>query len=177
MDWPNTAPFLAAGEAGQITYMRGTAIVAWQIVPTLSIAAGPTLNYSEVELKLVPGFVNHFQGHATDAGYTAGLLYHPWEQHYFGFTYRSATEMNYNGHTTDLNSPGFRENVAASADFHYPETLVFGYSYRPSPKWNLETDVNWTDWSALKHVPMVSSPPQPAADAVNFNWRPSWMPG
>jgi long-chain fatty acid transport protein len=175
MDWPNTAPFLAAGEAGQITYMRGTAIVAWQIVPTLSIAAGPTLNYSEVELKLVPGFVNHFQGHATDAGYTAGLLYHPWEQHYFGFTYRSATEMNYNGHTTDLNSPGFRENVAASADFHYPETLVFGYSYRPSPKWNLETDVNWTDWSALKHVPMVSSPPQPAADAVNFNWRPSWM--
>ena len=28
-EWPNNAPFLAAGETGQITYVRAAAIVAW----------------------------------------------------------------------------------------------------------------------------------------------------
>jgi long-chain fatty acid transport protein len=171
MEWPGDAPFLAGGETGQITYLRGAGIVAWQIVPVLSVAAGPTLNYSEVDLKEFPGFVNHFRGHATDAGYTAGLLFHPGEQHYFGLTYRSATEMNYNGHATDLFAPGFKENIAASADFHYPETLAFGYSYRPNEKWNFEADVNWTDWSGLKTVPVVPLPP----DRLTFDWTPSWM--
>jgi long-chain fatty acid transport protein len=123
-----------------------------------------------------PGFVNHFRGDATDAGYTAGLLFHPWEQHYFGVTYRSATEMNYNGHATDLEVPPlppFKENVAASADFHYPENLAFGYSYRPNEKWNFEADANWTDWSSLKTVPGVPF----AADTLAFNWTQSWILG
>jgi long-chain fatty acid transport protein len=180
MEWPATAPFLAAGETGQLTYLTGAAMVAWQIMPTLSVAAGPTLNYSETDFKeLVPfapglGFVNHFQGRATDAGYTAGLLFQAAEHHFFGLTYRSATEMNYNGHATVPAYP-FKANTAASADFHFPETLAFGYSYRPDEKWNFEGDVNWTDWSGLKTVPLVASPPLPAADTLAFNWKPSWM--
>ena len=180
MEWPNTAPFLAAGETGQITYLTGAAIISWQIMPTLSIAAGPTFNYSEADLKefvpVEPGlsFVNHFRGHATDAGYTAGLLFQAAEHHYFGLTYRSATEMNYNGHATVPAYP-FQASTGASADFHFPYTLVFGYSYRPTEKWNFESDINWTDWSHLKTVPLEPSPPLPPADTLNFNWKPSWM--
>jgi long-chain fatty acid transport protein len=169
MEWPGTAPFLAGGETGQITYQRAAGIVAWQIVPILSVAAGPTLNYSEVDLKEFPGFVNHFRGRATDAGYTAGLLFHPGEQHYFGLTYRSATEMNYNGHAT-VPAPPFAANTAASADFHYPATLAGGYSFRPNEKWNFEADVNWTDWTCLKTVQVV-----PLPENLAFNWTPSWM--
>ncbi|HEV7927003.1 MAG TPA: outer membrane protein transport protein [Verrucomicrobiae bacterium] len=180
MEWPNTAPFLAAGETAQLTYLTGAAMVSWQIMPTLSIAAGPTFNYSEADLKeFVPvapgfGFVNHFRGHATDAGYTAGLLFQAAEHHFFGLTYRSATEMNYNGHATVPAFP-FQANTGASADFHFPYTLVFGYSFRPSDKWNFESDINWTDWSHLKTVPLEPSPPLPAADTLAFNWKPSWM--
>jgi long-chain fatty acid transport protein len=120
----------------------------------------------------LPSFVNHFRGRATDAGYTAGLLFHPGDQHYFGFTYRSATEMNYDGHAT---VPLAGMNTSASADFHYPDTLAFGYSYRPNEKWNFETDVNWTDWSGLKSVPLSPSPPLPASDTQTYDWSPSWM--
>ena len=169
-DWPATAPFDGVGETGQITYMRAGGVVAWQIAPCLSVAAGPTLNYSDVELKEFPGFVNHFQGRATDAGYTGGLLFHPTEQHFFGLTYRSATEMNYNGHATAL-VPPFTSSTAASADFHFPATLAFGYSFRPNEKWNFESDVNWTDWSSLKTVAVVPLP----SDTLAFNWTPSWM--
>jgi long-chain fatty acid transport protein len=170
MSWPNNAPFVPAGETGQLTYLRAAGIVSWQITPIFSVAAGPNLNYSEVDLKEFPGFVNHFRGRATDAGYTAGLLFHPGDEHYFGFTYRSATEMNYNGHATLL-APPFTASTAASADFHFPATLAAGYSYRPSEKWNFEGDVNWTDWSSLKTVPVVPLPP----DTLTFNWTPSWM--
>jgi len=171
MEWPGTAPFLAAGETGEISYLRAAGIVAWQIVPVLSVAAGPTLNYSQADLKEFPGFVNHFRGRATDAGYTAGLLFHPSLQHFFGLTYRSATEMNYNGHAT-VPAPPFAANTAASADFHYPATLAGGYSFRPNEKWNFEADVNWTDWSSLKTVQVV-----PLPENLAFNWRPSWILG
>jgi long-chain fatty acid transport protein len=169
MEWPSKAPFLAAGETGQITYLRAAGIVSWQITPIISIAAGPNLNYSDVDLKEFPGFVNHFAGRATDAGYTAGVLFHPGDQHYFGFTYRSATEMNYNGHAT-VPAPPFAANTAASADFHFPATLAFGYSYRPDEKWNFEGDVNWSDWSTLQSVQLV-----PLPENLSFNWKPSWM--
>jgi long-chain fatty acid transport protein len=181
MEWPNTAPFLAVGDTGQVTYERLAGIVSWQIAPILSIAAGPTLNYSEVDLKEyvsfppgipLPSFVNHFRGRATDAGYTAGLLFHPGEQHYIGLTYRSATEMNYNGHATDLDPFPNGKNIAASADFHYPETLAFGYSFRPNEKWNFEGDLNWTDWSSLHTVTV-----RPLGEALDFNWTPSWILG
>ncbi|HEY3860595.1 MAG TPA: outer membrane protein transport protein [Verrucomicrobiae bacterium] len=194
MEWPDKAPFVSAGETGDMEYFRGSAIVAWQITPELSVAAGPSFNYSQVDLKEIetfdipfarPGpdnpdtvnFVNHYRGSATDVGYTAGILYHPSEHHYFGLTYRSATEMNYNGHATDLSAGyPFRANVAASADFHFPATLGGGYSYRPNDKWNFEADVNWTDWSSLKTVPLVSSSPGVRAeDTLNFDWSPSWM--
>jgi long-chain fatty acid transport protein len=171
MEWPGTAPFLAGGETGQITYLRAAGIVAWQILPILSVAAGPNFNYSEVDLKEFPGFVNHFRGRATDAGYTAGLLFHPGEQHFFGLTYRSATEMNYNGHAT-LPIPPFSANIGGSADFHYPATLAAGYSFRPNEKWNFEADVDWTDWSSLKTVQVV-----PLPENLAFNWTPSWILG
>ena len=171
MEWPTKAAFIPAGETGQMTYLRGAGIISWQVTPIFSIAAGPNLNYSEVDLKEYPGFVNHFRGRATDAGYTAGLLFHPGDEHYFGLTYRSATEMNYNGHATLL-APPFAANTAASADFHFPCTLAAGYSFRPNEKWNFEGDVNWTDWSSLK---TVSVQPEPVPESLAFNWQPSWM--
>lgn len=48
-------------------------------------------------------------------------------------------------------------------------------TYRPTTNWNFEADVNWTDWSGLKTVPVVASPALPPSDSLNFNWTPSWM--
>jgi long-chain fatty acid transport protein len=169
MNWPTTAPFVAAGETGWIDYVRAAGIISWQIAPFVSIAAGPNLNYSEADLKEFPGFVNHFRGRATDAGYSAGVLFHPAEGHYVGVTYRSATEMNYNGHST-VPVPPFTGNTAASADFHFPSTVAFGYSFRPTEHWNFEADANWSDWSTLRSVQVV-----PLPESLTFDWTPSWM--
>jgi long-chain fatty acid transport protein len=93
------------------------------------------------------------------------------EQHSFGVTYRSATDMNYNGHATSLNpfSPG---NIPSQANIHFPQTVAFGYSFRPTTNWNFEADANWTDWTDLRNVYVY---PQAGPDSLAFNWHPSWM--
>jgi long-subunit fatty acid transport protein len=44
-------------------------------------------------------------------------------------------------------------------DFNFPLTTVFGVSYRPTPKWNLEFDANYTDWSSFGTTTIAQSPP------------------
>ncbi len=179
-EWPSSAPFVGVGETGQINYYTVYPVLADQICKTLSIAAGPTLNYSEADLKEYPtipvgpgeylSFVNHFRGRDIDVGYNVGILWHPWEQHSFGVTYRSATDMHYEGHAT---VPPTSSSISAQANFHFPQTLDFGYSFRPTDKWNVEADAVWSDWSTLKTVTV--DPLGAVGDAVPFNWKASWM--
>jgi long-chain fatty acid transport protein len=169
MEWPATAPFAGLGETGQINYYTLNPVVAYQLLPSLSIAAGPTFNYSEADLKEFPGFVNHFRGRDTAAGYTAGILWHPTPRNSLGISYRSSTDMNYQGHAT-LPVPPFTGNVPATANFHFPQNVKFGYSFRPTTNWNFEADADWSDWSTLRTVTV-----SPLGEEIPFNWRPSWI--
>ncbi len=174
-EWPSSAPFVGKGETGEIDYFTLNPVVAYQIIPSLSIAAGPTLNYSEADLKefIAPlNFVNHFRGRDTAAGYNVGILWHPLDQHSFGVTYRSATDMNYNGHATSL-LPFGPGNIPSQANIHFPQTVAAGYSFRPTTNWNFEADANWTDWTDLRTVDV--NPQAALGDNLAFNWHPSWM--
>lgn len=169
MEWPASAPFVAAGETGEVHYYTVNPVVAWQPFKFLSFAAGPTLNYSQADLKEFPGFINHFRGRDVDVGYNAGILWHPSDQHSVGVTYRSATDMNYSGHAT-VPLPPFTANTSATANFHFPQEVVFGYSFRPTDKWNFEADANWSDWSSLKILTV-----SPLGENLPFDWEQSWM--
>jgi long-chain fatty acid transport protein len=169
MEWPDNSILTAAGQTGEIDYMTLNPVIAYQIIPSLSIAAGPTLNYSEAEFKLNPGFIDILRGRDTAVGFNAGLLWRPWDQHSFGVTYRSGTDMNYEGHGT-VPPPLGTGNVAVSANFHFPQTVAFGYSFRPTTNWNFEVDANWTDWTQLQTVNI-----NPLPEAFPFNYHPSWM--
>ncbi|MGO8701975.1 MAG: OmpP1/FadL family transporter [Limisphaerales bacterium] len=169
MEWPTSAPFLASGETGEIHYYTVSPVVAWQPFHFLSVAAGPSLNYSQADLKEYPGFVNHFRGRDVDVGYNAGILWRPADQHAVGITYRSATDMNYSGHAT-VPVPPFTGNTGATANYHFPQTLAFGYSFRPTDKWNFEADANWSDWSTLKVLSI-----SPLGENLPFQWAQSWM--
>ena len=59
-------------------------------------------------------------------------------------------------------------------------TTVFGVSYRPTPKWNLEFDANYTGWNSFDTVTIEQSPPtvnRPFNQnvPVNLDWQASWM--
>jgi long-chain fatty acid transport protein len=171
MEWPNNAPWTRSGQSGRIDYFRLNPVLAWQPCATFSIAAGAMLDYSQAELETsTPGF--SLRGRATDPGFNVAILWHPLPQHSLGLMYRSATDMNYQGHISYLTPPPYPQPPSEQAElnFHFPQTLVAGYSYRPSRNWNLEADADWTDWSCLRDTSIQT----PSGSApLDFNWKQS----
>jgi long-chain fatty acid transport protein len=98
--------------------------------------------------------------------------------------------MHYSGHTR-LSIPGFSTSFEvfpgffvpvdvpgtfreedADVDFQYPQSIMAGYSWRPTPEWNFEVNVNWTDWDNLNTLTLH----QPSGDvALPFNWESSFF--
>jgi long-chain fatty acid transport protein len=115
-----------------------------------------------------------FKGDGWDAGYNLGLLWQPQEKISFGATLRSSTTVNLNGHTETIYPSGASPyNSSANSSWSLPLEAVFGVSYRPTPKWNLEFDADYTDWSSLGTVNINQSSP-PGSIPETLDWESSW---
>jgi|ERR1035441_4713882 long-chain fatty acid transport protein len=166
VDWGNSAPFNTVGERGKVIYLCFNPVIAWRITPTLSIGAGPTINYSQAsfEQAIPPFFLfpaggqSKVEGDNMDFGFNAGILWQPHSKWSFGVNYRSATIINYQGTASQSGSVFVPSSTAASAAIRYPQFVVGGISFRPTPKWNLESDVDWTDWSDVKQINVINTP-------------------
>lgn len=189
ISWPRNTGFSVVATKGSLQAYRFNPVVAWQIAPSLSIGAGAMIDYMKINLEqdllAYPSrFANFFEFTGSDwaAGYNLGLLWQPHETISFGLNFRSQTKVRFDGHTRyelqplpGLSSPGQR---AAYGGMTFPMTAVIGLSWRPSPKWNLEADANYTDWSSVGTMNIVQSSPQRPFNAnlpVVLDWRPSWM--
>ena len=192
-DWPQNTGFRSVATKGSLTYLRINPAIAFKLAPQLSFGGGVMVDYGKIDLDqgLLANqqpFANffHFQGDGWSVGYNLGVLWQPVETVSIGATFRSATTITMDGHTEfqqqpipALNSPvGF----PAQADFMFPLTAVFGISYRPTPKWNLEFDADYTDWSSFGTVTLHQGTLPPAVGAVVMqdipvilDWQPSWM--
>lgn len=188
LEYPDDTPFRTMAIKGSIEYFTINPVIAWKITDTLSVAAGPTVNYSEAEL--VRGIVNpgdtfKFKGDGVAYGFNAGIMWHPHPMHHFGLTYRSQTRMNYSGHSTaHVNSftvptpfgpfpvAGIDTREDADGTFVFPQNIVFGYSFRPTEDWNIEFNLDWTDWDALNTVTLN----QASGNApIPFNYQSSFL--
>ena len=155
--WPNDAPFRQEALKANLAYVTLNPVVAWRIVPSLSIAAGPTFNYSQISLSqgifsssnLLPGDEAKFEGDNWSYGFNLGLLWQPHPQWSFGASYRSSSRMTYQGDFTLYPSPPLSGSVATSSSIDFPQIAIAGVSFRPTTKWNVEVDVDWADWHSV----------------------------
>jgi long-chain fatty acid transport protein len=177
LEYPDANPFRTMALKAGVTYITLNPVIAWKINDQLSVAAGPTFNYADSELKfgLFPAAGNSFtfkgDGYAT--GFNAGILWQPAKEHSFGISYHSGTSIGLNGHST-ASIPGFLYQVNnADAQFDFPEFIMAGYSYRPTPEWNFEFDVDWTNWQNLNTVVLTRQ--NSSSIALPFNWSSSFM--
>jgi long-chain fatty acid transport protein len=177
LDWPDSAPFRTLGRKGKLIYSTVNPVIAWKICPAVSIAAGPTFNYGDLELRrgiFVRGDDFRFRGDDTDVGFNAGVRWQIAPEHAVGLSYRKSTSLNFEGHAdTHLIFPfAFNGTENASAQFHFPQNVVFGYSFRPTPEWNFEVNVDWTDWDSLNTVLLK----KPSGNVpLVFNWTSSFF--
>ena len=179
VEWPDsTAAFRAT--KGELAYYSFTPVVAWKPHKTFSIAAGPTINYANTEFQQsvlprpFPLLQTRLRGEGTDLGFVAGAQWKPVPKHAFGLSYRSATTIDFKG-SLDAPDPTApftaRVSAPANARIRFPQHIIAGWSYRPTPAWNLEVNVDWTDWSRLQKVDVKSN--GATVSTLPFNWRNS----
>lgn len=172
-DDPTRMDLADVARQGSLTYLTFNPVIAYKVCPTLSVAAGPTINYGETKLTLglpSPLLRGRFKGDDIVPGFNAGLLWKPHVKHAFGINYRSATSMNFQG---DASFAGTGSSASSSARFDFPQNVVLGYSFRPTPAWNLEFNADWTDWETLDTVKLKVS--DMGTLPLPFNWQQSWF--
>jgi long-chain fatty acid transport protein len=191
MSWPQDTGFRTVATSGSLKYFTINPVVALKMLPSLSIGGGVMVNYAKIEMSqalrpsqtpFTTNFFN-FNGDGWSVGYNAGILWQPHEKISFGATFRSLARLNFQGNTDFQLYPGAYNTPAqrnASADFTFPLTTIFGVSYRPTPKWNLEFDANYTGWNSFGTVNIQQSPPPVRSPfhqniPVNLDWQASWM--
>lgn len=162
LDWGNNTPFNMVAESGSLLYLSFNPVIAWKICRTLSIGAGPTINYSQATIKqaLDPSGATQmkFDGDGMDYGFNVGILWQPHPMWSFGVNYRSATDINYEGTGSQNVTPFFPSSTSTSASVKFPQFVVGGVSFRPTTNWNFEFDLDWADWSSLKQINFQNTP-------------------
>lgn len=189
LEWPDDTGFRTVGMKSELTYLRFNPVVALKILPGLSIAGGVMADYGKIILEqgtrplFQPPNVNFFRfnGEGFSAGYNLGLLWQPHEKFSIGTTFRSTTAFTMDGYTEFQQTPGVitYQRHDARADFAFPLTAVLGLSYRPTPKWNFEVNVDYTDWSSFGTITIYQDGTVPNGIKKNppftLDWRPSWI--
>ncbi|MCX8108392.1 MAG: outer membrane protein transport protein [Verrucomicrobiae bacterium] len=190
--WPDDTGFRTVATEGILEYYTVNPVVAWRVSQSLSVGAGLTINYAELDLRkgLVwptqPWDEFRFKGDGLDFGYNIGLLWKLHEKISFGANFRSITTVDLDGRTEYFNAveipgvfPAFpKQRVEASAEFPFPFSAVLGVSYRPTPNWNFEFDAEYTDWNRLNTVVVKQaasfSPLIPQNLPLVLDWEGSW---
>jgi long-chain fatty acid transport protein len=184
--WPQDTGFRTVATEGSLTTIAINPVMAFKVFPNFSIGGGIVINYADLDLQqgLIMTAPNNdlfrFKGVGWNVGYNLGVLWQPCEKVSVGATFRSAITMKLNGQTeSEMNGVQPTLYSSASTDLPLPLNTVFGISYRPTPKWNLEFDADYTDWGALGTLIIhqaTPSPIVPLADVpLSLNWQPSWL--
>ena len=176
LKWPGDVPFRQVALEGSLNYITVNPAVAWRILPNLSLGAGLNVNRGSAFLKqgLAPiplGDAFEFKGDGLSVGGNVGLQWQINSNFTLGTTYRSASTIGMDGHINIQPPASLPTRASASLDFSIPESAVVGLSWRPTPKWNIEADVEWTDWNNVNSLAIKSVVPLPA---VPFNWHESY---
>jgi long-chain fatty acid transport protein len=178
VNWPNEAPFRQEGIRASLAYLTINPVVAWKVLPNLSLAAGPTFNFSQLDIiqgvlpspYMVPNDQAEFSGHNWSYGFNAGVLWQPHPQWSLGASYRSGSRMNYQGTFSVNPSPPLPPvclNTQTAIEF--PQIAIAGISYRPTTNWNFEFDLDWADWQSVDSLTIQGVKSRP------MGWQSTFM--
>jgi long-chain fatty acid transport protein len=184
--WPQDTGFRSVALDGSLTYLTINPVVAVKLPFNFSIGGGVMVNYANMDwdqgltkYQLPSTNFFHFTGNGWSVGYNLGLLWQPQEKVSIGASFRSSTTVTLDGQTSVERLPTTpKTNQTSQTDFKFPFTVVCGISYRPTPKWNIEFDADYTDWSSFgsSTIRQATPPPNFPSDAyLKLYWQPSWM--
>ncbi|MBC8040513.1 MAG: outer membrane protein transport protein [Opitutaceae bacterium] len=173
-EWPDNSGFRTVATRNEIIFITVAPTIAWKICDQLSVGAGLQINRVEADLRRglspFPGDQFKFEGDDTSLGYNLGVMWKPSERHVFGLNYQSRSTSHFKGDVSLTFPPTV--SGPASVDLPFPDIITLGYSWRPTPQWNLEVAVDRTNWDLVNTAVLTSTllPPQ----TIPFEWEASY---
>jgi long-chain fatty acid transport protein len=194
--WQDDTGFRTLGTIGSVEEIAINPVVAFKILPSLSVGGGLSANYGNVDLRqgilwpTQPYDQLRFQGDGWGLAGNLGLRWQPVQKLAFGVSMHSGMKTDMEGYTTAYNNvstplppplnnyPTFSTRTGAKADFQFPLTANGGVSYRPTTNWNIEVDADYIDWSSMGTVTIQQSSAFPPLFPKNIQlpleWKSSW---
>ncbi len=183
MTWGNDNQLSVLVDKSEMAVYALTPTVAYQINDQLSLGVGLNIYYGDLmsrfRYSFVPAANFEFKGDGMAVGATVGLLWKPHWRHSFGVVYRSPFKIDFEGNAT-VTPAILPDSGPSPANFEmdFPQSVAVGYAFRPTEKWKLEVDIEWTNWDTLNTVALHSPNPYVALDPrsnVAFNWKDSFF--
>jgi long-chain fatty acid transport protein len=178
--WPGDSGLRSLALDSKLTFLTVNPVVAWKVLPSLSLAVGPTINYGKIKFTrglASPGDYFRFVGDDFAFGLTAGVLWQPHPMWSFGGSYRLATTMDFGGNSTYTAAAGMpTAYTRTKASVPFPQIVSGGISFRPTPKWNLEADLDYINWDTLNTVTLAGTKNIFGFDLpLKLDWHDSWQ--
>lgn len=174
-DWPNSSGFRTIATYNAIEYITVAPTVAWKISPDFSLGAGLQINQVNADLRrgISPtgGDQFFYKGDATSIGYNLGALWKITEHHVIGLSYQSRATSHFKGDAY-YSSPAFSTSSPGSLKLPFPDVITLGYSWRPTPDWNIGVSIDRTNWDLLNTPTLQTS--TLGSTSIPFNWKPSY---
>ncbi len=164
-EWPANSGFQSIATRNEITFITIAPTIAWKVSEHLSVGAGLQINRVDADLN---NTFLAFDGDDTSFGYNLGILWHLNERHVFGLNYQSRSTSKFEG-TAKL--PLFGVSSPGNLDLPFPDVITLGYSWRPTPDWNLELAIDRTNWDLLNTATLEHAF---GPTSIPFNWEASY---
>jgi len=120
--------------------------------------------------------ISNSKATAWASGATVGALWKINERHSLGAVYRKPILDQLPGQRIiEELHPGSRGAECRGGANPVPQSVAFGYAFRPTPKLKLEVDADWTDWDMLNNVRLHWGKGPLNGYVIPFNWMDSWF--
>lgn len=133
--------------------------VAYKLSDAVSIGGGLSFQRAEVTIDrsalVTPGVerASKLKLENDSIGFNLGAMFNLSPATRIGLSYRSSIKHDLEG-TATVNGVGV---APISTTAKLPDTLAWGISHQLDPKWQLLSDITFTQWSKIKQVPITTT--------------------
>ena len=189
-NWGPNSPLQFATTQASIKDQDYSLVASYRVTPQWSIAASVDNDYSKADESfalynggLPTNGIAELRGSDDAWGYRLATMFKINDQNQVGLMYRSRINHNYSGKISingaDPGTYGFSSLIAnVNEKSVLPQSVVMGYSFKPTTKWTINLDVEWMDWSSTKYQIINTS--NATLQALGFttptpaDWHSAW---
>jgi len=197
-NWGPNSPLQYATTQANITDYDSELVASYKVTDKWSLAVSLDNDYSKADESY--NFPNPTQSvgglqlKANDDawGYRLATMYKINDQNQVGLMYRSRINHTYDGNVYASNIGAYYQSQITGLPSSFetkaqeksvlPQSVMMGYSFKPTSKWTINLDLEWVDWSSTKYQTLSypNATPQELAflglgvNPTPANWHSAW---